>query len=53
MGQRVYGIYRFLDEGAWEIDVHNIRLEDLDKVGKTVFLTRGEAEAAVEEMGKG
>lgn len=53
IGQSVYEIYRFLDEGAWEIEVHNIRLEDLDKFGKTVFLTREEAEIAVGEMGKG
>lgn len=39
VGQRVYEIYRFLDEGAWEIDVHKIKLEDLEKIGKTVFLT--------------
>lgn len=46
----VYEPYRFLGEGAWEIDVRNIRLEDLDKIGKTVFLTRDEAEAALERM---
>ena len=28
-GERVYKIYRFLDEGAWEIDEHKIKLEDL------------------------
>lgn len=47
IGHRVYEIYRFLDEGAWEIEEHRIRLEDLDKIGKTVFLTREEAEAAI------
>lgn len=49
IGQRVYEIYRFLDYGAWEIDVHEVRLEDLDKIGRTVFLTRKEAEAAVKK----
>ncbi len=52
IGQRVYEIYQFMGEGAWEIDVHTIRLEDLDKIGKTVFLTREEAEAALERMGE-
>lgn len=49
IGHRVYEIYRFLDEGAWEIEEHKIRLEDLDKIGKTVFLTREEAETAISE----
>lgn len=51
IGHRVYEIYRFLDEGAWEIEEHKIRLEDLEKIGKTVFLTREEAEAAIERKG--
>lgn len=46
----VYEPYQFMGEGAWEIDVHKIRLEDLDKIGKTVFLTREEAEAALKEL---
>lgn len=50
VGSLVYEPYRFLGEGAWEIDVHKIRLEDLDKIGKTVFLTREEAEVALERM---
>lgn len=50
VGQQVYEIYRFLDEGAWEIDVHKIKLEDLDKIGKTVFLTQAEAEEALKSM---
>lgn len=53
IGSIVYEIYRFLDEGAWEIDKHKIRLEDLDKIGKTVFLTPEEAEAAISEKRKG
>lgn len=50
IGERVYEIYRFLDEGAWEIDVHKIKLEDLDKIGRTVFLTQAEAEEALKRM---
>lgn len=49
--QRVYEVYQFMGNGAWEIDIHTIRLEDLDKIGKTVFLTREEAEAAVNGIG--
>jgi hypothetical protein len=39
-----------LGEGAWEIAEHEIRLEDLDNIGKTVFLTRREAENAIKEL---
>ena len=49
IGSKVYTIYRFLDEGAWEIEEHKIRLEDLEHIGKTVFLTR-EAAAAERRM---
>ena len=52
IGSRVYEIYQFLGEGAWEIEEHKIRLEDLEKVGKTVFLTREEAETALEQRRK-
>lgn len=44
VGTTVYGIYQFLGEGAWEIGEHRIRLEDLENIGKTVFLSRKEAE---------
>ncbi len=50
VGTWVYEVYQFMDEGAWEIDVHKIKLEDLDKIGKTVFLTREEAEAALKTL---
>lgn len=50
IGHRVYVIYQFCGEGAWEIDEHKIRLEDLDKIGETVFLTRDQAEAALQKM---
>ena len=50
VGSLVYEPYQFGGEGAWEIDVHKNRLEDLDKIGKTVFLTREEAEAALKEI---
>lgn len=48
VGEKVYEPYRFFGEGAWEIDEHYIKLEDLPKIGKTVFLTREEAEMAIE-----
>lgn len=47
VGSLVYEPYQFMGEGAWEIDVHKIKLEDLDKIGKTVFLTEEAAEAAL------
>ena len=50
IGHKVYIIYQFCGEGAWEIEEHKIRLEDLDKIGKTVFLSREEAEAALKEL---
>lgn len=50
IGHRVYMIYQFLGEGAWEIEEHKIRLEDLENIGKTVFLTRQEAEDKLAEM---
>ena len=50
VGARVYEIYQFCGDGAWEIEEHKIKLEDLDKIGKTVFLTRDEAEKALKEM---
>lgn len=49
-GSLVYEPYQFMGDGAWEIDVHKIRLEDLDNIGKTVFLAREEAEAALKEL---
>ena len=52
IGTRVYEIYQFCGCGAWEIEEHKIKLEDLDKIGKTVFLTREEAEKALKEMEK-
>lgn len=50
VGSLVYELYQFMGEGDWEIDVHKIRLEDLDRIGKTVFLTRGEAGAALKRI---
>ncbi len=49
-GSLGYEPYRFLEEGAWEINVHKIRLEDLDKIGKTVFVSPEEAENYIKEM---
>ena len=50
IGHRVYMIYQFCREGAWEIEEHKIRLEDLENIGKTVFLTYQEAEDKLAEM---
>ena len=52
VGTRVYEIYQFCGCGAWEIEEHKIKLEDLDKIGKTVFLTEEEAEKELREMEK-
>lgn len=49
VGTRVYEIYQFCGCGAWEIEEHKIKLEDLDKIGKTVFPTREEAEKALRD----
>lgn len=53
IGHRVYMIYQFCGEGAWEIEERKIRLEDLENIGKTVFLTREEAETALKELERG
>ena len=50
VGDRVYEIYRFCIYGAWEIDEHRVTLEDLPHIGKTVFLTKEEAEAKLAEL---
>lgn len=50
IGSLVYEPYQFMGDGTWEIAVHKIRLEDLDEIGKSVFLTREEAEAALKEL---
>ena len=50
VGARVYEIYQLCGAGVWEIEEHKIKLEDLDKIGITVFLTREEAEKALKEM---
>ena len=44
VGTTVHEIYQFLGAGAREIWEHRIRLEDLENIGKTVFLSRTEAE---------
>lgn len=50
IGTLVYEPYQFMGDGAWEIDVHKIRIEDLEKIDKTVFLIKEEAEVALKEM---
>lgn len=47
-GDRVYEIYRFCGEGAWEVDVHQFRLEDISRMGRTVSTSMKEAENAIE-----
>ena len=51
-GDRVYEIYRFLYEGAWEISIHKLRFEDIPKMGKTVFPSIKQAENAIESAEK-
>lgn len=51
IGQKVYMIYQFCGEGAWEIEEHKIKLEDLENIGKTIFLTRPDAELALLQNG--
>ncbi len=46
IGHMAYEIYQFCGIGAWEIEEHKIRLEDLENIGKTIFLTRQAAENA-------
>lgn len=50
IGTKVFEIYRLCEGSAWEIEEHKIRLEDLNKIGKTVFLSRDEAEKTIEKM---
>lgn len=50
IGHKVYGIYRFCGYGAWEIEERKIRLEDLENIDKTVFITRQAAEDKLAEM---
>ncbi len=52
IGTPVYQIYKFCDDGAWEIDEHKICLEDLELIGKTVFLTQAKAEEALKNGGR-
>lgn len=49
IGERVYEIYRITEDAAWEIDEHKIKLEDIEKIGKTVFLTQREAEIVLKQ----
>lgn len=39
----VHEPYRFLGVGSWEIEHHEIGIEDLDKIGKTVFIDEADA----------
>lgn len=50
IGSIVYEPYRFCGDGAWEIAEHRIMLEDIPKIGKTVFLTREEAEEMIRNV---
>ena len=48
-GDRAHEIYRFCGEGAWEVDVHQLRLEDIPRMGRTVFTTMEDAKNAIED----
>ena len=50
VGDIVYEVYHF-GYTYYDIDEHKVKLEDLENIGKTVFLTRAEAEKALAEMG--
>lgn len=50
IGHTVYMIYQLCEGAALEIEEHKIRLEDLENIGKTVFLTHQEAEDKLAEM---
>ena len=43
VGDTVYEVYQFLGE-VWEVDCHKIKLEDIPKIGKTVFLSYEKAD---------
>lgn len=49
IGTVVHEPYKFCGEGAWEIDHHYLKLEDLDKIGKTVFVDENDANAYITE----
>jgi len=49
-GTIVYEVYKFNGDGAWEIDEHPIKLEDIPKMNKTVFLDKKEAELVVHKL---
>lgn len=51
VGTTVYEVYDF-DDLDYDIDEHKICLEDLKKIGDTVFLTREEAETRLKELEK-
>lgn len=50
VGDTVYEHYRMTTLDEWDIDEHKVTLEDLNKIGRTVFLTRKEAEAKLAEL---
>ena len=50
IGRRVYMIYQLCKGATWEIEEHKIRLEDLENIGKTVFITREEANKAIDKI---
>ena len=49
IGTVVHEPYKFCGEGAWEIDHHYLKLEDLDKIGKTIFVDENDAKAYIAE----
>ena len=49
IGTLVHEPYKFLGDGAWEIDHHYLKLEDLDKIGKTVFVDENDAKSYIKQ----
>ena len=52
-GTIVYEIYQFCGDGDFEVDHHEIKLEDLPKINKTVFLDKNKAEEIIEKLEAG
>ena len=51
IGTIVHEPYKFLGDGAWEIDHHRLKLEDLEKIEKgLVFIEESDAEAYIAEQ---
>lgn len=48
LNEQRYHKPRGAGKGAWEIGIHKLRFEDIQKMGKTVFPSIKQAEKAIE-----